>query len=278
MTPESRWAMQTLRASDGLNLAYVVDDFTDPWKSSETVILLHAAMGSSKRFYAWVPHLARDFRVVRLELRGHGSSDVPQGEQLSGQRLAQDVIELASHLDAPRFHLAGSSAGAVIAQKVAIEYPDRVSSLALYASSTGIKQSNQDQSKWVSRIGEVGVAAFMRETIADRIDKSKVEPGFMDWFIAESARTPVEFLARFVAMMRSIDLSADVARIGCPTLAVLPGGDPFHSADEYRHLLRDFRNCEFLVYEGLPHNITDAVPDRCAQDLRQFLVKHKQAA
>src|SRR6186997_1132569 len=98
MTLESRWAMQKFRASDGLDLAYVVDDFTDPWKSSETVILLHAAMGSAKRFYAWVPHLARDFRVVRLELRGHGSSDVPGPTQLTFERLTLDVVELLDHL------------------------------------------------------------------------------------------------------------------------------------------------------------------------------------
>ena len=33
-------------------------------------------------------------------------------------------------------------------------------------------------------------------------------------------------------------------------------------------------DCEFIVYEGLPHNITDAVPDRCAQDYRRFLLEH----
>ena len=36
-------------------------------------------------------------------------------------------------------------------------------------------------------------------------------------------------------------------------------------------------DCEFVVYEGLPHNITDAVPDRCAQELKRFLLAHPQA-
>jgi hypothetical protein len=31
-----------------------------------------------------------------------------------------------------------------------------------------------------------------------------------------------------------------------------------------------------MVYEGLPHNITDAVPDRCANDLKRFLLAHAQ--
>jgi 3-oxoadipate enol-lactonase len=67
--------------SDGLSLAYYIDDFTDPWKPAPTVLLLHAAMGSARRYFAWVPHLCRDYRVVRLDLRGHGSSQVPAADQ-----------------------------------------------------------------------------------------------------------------------------------------------------------------------------------------------------
>src|SRR5947207_5690301 len=86
-------------ASDGLSLAYYVDDFTDPWKSAPTLLLLHAAMGSARRYFAWVPHLARDYRVVRLDLRGHGGSQVPPPDQpLALERLVADVVELLDHL------------------------------------------------------------------------------------------------------------------------------------------------------------------------------------
>ena len=105
--------MQTFTASDGLDIAYALDDYTDPWEAADTLILIHAAMGSSKRFYAWVPHLARDLRVVRIDLRGHGRSGIPAPEQLSPQRLVQDIVERADHVGAARFHVAGSSAGAM---------------------------------------------------------------------------------------------------------------------------------------------------------------------
>lgn len=272
-----RWSMQTFTASDGLKLAYVVDDFTDPWKPADTVILVHAAMGSSRRFYAWVPHLARDFRVVRLDMRGHGQSQIPGPDQLSSARLVRDVIDLADHLGCERFHVAGSSAGAVVSQKVAIDHPDRVATLGIFAAAPGIKHGNQDHSKWVARIAEKGLATFLRETIADRIDVKSVEPGFIDWFIAESEKTSVELLARFVPMMRGFDVMDEISRIRCPTLAVVPGGDPIHRVDQYRVLPDRIPNCEFIVYEGLPHNITDAVPDRCAQDFRAFLLRHRIA-
>ncbi len=277
MDTPARRAMQTFEASDGLRIAYALDDYTDPWKSADTLILVHAAMGSAQRFYAWVPHLARTVRVARIDMRGHGASGIPAEGQLSPQRLVQDVVELADHLGAARFHIAGSSAGAIVAEKVAIDHPERVLSLAAFAGTGGIGHAHQDQTGWVKRIGEQGLAAFLRETIADRVDLESAAPGFVDWFIAESARTPVPVLERFVPMMREFVVIDDLHRIRCPVLAIAPGGDPIHPVDNYRALPDRIPGCEFIVYEGLPHNITDAVPDRCAQDLKRFLRKHAAA-
>lgn len=271
---QQRFSMEHFRTSDGVQLAYVVDDYTDRWTPAETLILVHAAMGSSRRFYAWVPHLARHFRVVRIDQRGHGDSEAPAPTDFDPLRLAKDVLELADHLGVERFHIAGSSAGAVVSQMVTLSAPERVLSLSIYASTAGIKQNNQDHMQWVKRIGEVGLPAFLRETIHDRVDASKVDPGFIDWFIGEAGRTNVPFLARFVQTMRTVDLSDRLPTIRCPALAVAPGGDPFHPVDRYRQLQRSIPNCEFLVYDGLPHNITDTVPDRCARDLAAFLQRH----
>src|SRR5260370_23153553 len=85
--------------SDGLSLAYYIDDFTNPWQHKATLLLLHAAMGSARRYFAWVPHLARDYRVVRLDLRGHGSSHVPPPEQPLA--LDRPVTDGAEPLDPP---------------------------------------------------------------------------------------------------------------------------------------------------------------------------------
>ena len=276
MSAEARWTMQKFTASDGLDIAYALDDYTDPWKPADTLILVHAAMGSSKRFYAWVPHLARHVRVVRIDMRGHGSSGIPGPDQLSPQRLVQDVIELADHVGARRFHVTGSSAGAIVAEKVAIDHPERVLSLAAFAGTGGIRHAHQNQMSWVQRIGEQGLAVFLRETIADRVDLATAPPGFVDWYIAESARTPVPVLERFVPMMREFVVIDDLHRIRCPVLAIAPGGDPIHPVENYRALPDRIPGCEFIVYEGLPHNITDSVPERCANDLRDFLRRHRQ--
>lgn len=271
-------SMHTFRASDGLEIAYALDDYTDPWREAETVILVHAAMGSSTRFYAWVPHLAGRFRTVRIDMRGHGATGKPGPGELSVERIAQDVAELADHLGARRFHVGGSSAGAVIAERAAIDYPERVLTLGAFAATGGIRHALQNQMSWVQKIGERGLAGFLHDTIADRVDLKSAKPGFVDWFIEESSKTSVEVLSRFVPMMRDYELLDELHKIRCPTLAIAPGGDPIHTVEQYEMVRDRIPNCEFIVYEGLPHNITDAVPDRCAEDYRRFLLKHTRTA
>ena len=254
--------------------AYALDDYADPWRPVDTVILVHAAMGSSVRFYAWVPCLARDFRVVRIDMRGHGATQIPgPGQQLTVERLAQDVVELADHIGAPRFHVAVSS-GALLARQTAIDYPTGAE-LGAFALHRRIRHGLRSES-W-GESARRGCLHSCRHD-ADRVDLKSVEPGFVDWFIAESARTPVAALERFVPMMRQFDFVADLHRIRCPTLAVAPGGDPIHTLDHYRALPEKIPDCEFVIYEGLPHNITDAAPDRCAADYRRFLLKQARAA
>jgi pimeloyl-ACP methyl ester carboxylesterase len=267
--------MQSFEASDGVRLAYVVDDYIDPWTTPETLILLHAAMGSSRRLYAWVPILARDFRVVRPDLRGHGASDIPGPDGLTLERLARDVIELADHLGVQRFHLAGSSAGAIISLATAIDAPDRIVTLAPFATTPGLKPSNVNAEQWVAEIRTKGVRRFLADRIGERFDLTKVEPGFVEWFLDESAKTSPDLLARFVPLMTTVDLTAELGRIRCPTLAVVPAHDPISSMAQYEVLRERIRDCEFLVYEGLPHNITDAAPERCARDLHRFLMRHR---
>jgi pimeloyl-ACP methyl ester carboxylesterase len=264
--------MPFFRASDGLELHYLMDDFTDPWRPPETLLLLHAAMGSSRRFYAWVPYLAREFRVVRLDMRGHGRSQIPKADQLNLDRLSQDAVDLLDHLGVDRVHLAGSSAGGIVSIKTAVDHSQRLRSLALFATLPGLAPAKGvDFSSWVTAIKEKGIRRFLTDTIAQRFDTKQVEPGFVEWFLDEAVKNDPELLSRFVPMMARVDLSNRLADIGCPTLAVCPDRDPIHSLDEYQAMCQGIADVRLVVYDGLPHNITDAVPDRCAAELLRFL-------
>lgn len=263
--------MESFRASDGLALRYVIDDYTDPWRAPQTLLLLHAAMGSSRRFYKWVPTLARHFRVVRPDLRGHGQSDVPGEGQLSFDRLARDVLELADHLGCGQFHIAGSSAGVIIAMQVALDYPQRVKTLAGFASPPGLKRTMIDPRKWISTIKAKGLRAFLEETIDERFPPG-TDPGFVRWFVDEASRTNEEFFCRFVPVMREVDQTARLHEINCPMLAVVPDQDPHITLAQYEVIRERVPACEFIVYHGFQHNITDVVPERCAEELKRFLL------
>jgi pimeloyl-ACP methyl ester carboxylesterase len=128
--------------------------------------------------------------------------------------------------------------------------------------------------KWVSHIRAKGMRGFLEETIEERFP-NVADKGFLKWFIDESAKTDVDLFARFGPMMKAVDFTHRLYEIKCPMLNVVPGHDPLGAPGQYEVYKKHVPHCEFIVYEGLPHNITDSVPERCARDLLRFLLKHR---
>jgi pimeloyl-ACP methyl ester carboxylesterase len=255
--------------TDNIRLAYTIDDFADPWRQAETLLLLHAAMGSSKRWYAVVPTLSRHYRVVRLDLRGHGESQVPPTEPpLSMDRLVQDVRELLDHLDCRAAHIVGNSAGGYVAQNLAMTSPDRVRSLMLFGSTPGLK--NSQAHTWLPRVAKAGLRNFLAATIEDRFPPGH-DRAHIEWFLDEAAKNDTVYVGRFIGLMTTLWWPDELPRIKCPTLLVAPGAETVGSAQNYEIMRDRIGGCELISYEGLPHNICDIAPDRCAADILAFL-------
>ena len=257
-------------ASDGNRIAYYVDDYTDPWKPAATLLLLHAAIGHARRFYAWVPRLSRQYRVVRMDLRGHGESDVPPATPaLSMDRLVADVSELLDHLGCPSAHIVGNSAGGYVGQNLAMTSPAKVKSLMLFGSTPGLK--NSQAATWLPRVAKEGLRAFLADTISDRFPIGKVPEGLVTWFLDEAARNDTGFIGRFIGLMTTLDWSDRLAEIKCPTLIVMPGGETVGSIRNYDVMIERIPDSQAIAYEHMPHNICDAAPDRCVEDVLAFL-------
>lgn len=262
--------MSFLTTSDGVRLAWRVDDFTAPWRTPATpVLLLHAAMGCYRRWFGWIPALAAKYTTLSLELRGHGASQIPTEEQpLTLERLVEDVVALLDHAGVERAHIVGLSAGGYVGQRLAIGHPERVATLALFASTPGLK--NSQAATWPARAAEMGLEAFVRSTIADRF-APETDPALVEWFCRQTSGNDLPFIGRFVEHMSSRDWEAELAEIRCPTLIVAPGHEPIGSNDQYERMAALIPSARLELLQGLPHNIGDAVPERCVHVLLDFL-------
>ena len=117
---------------DGYLTYYEIDDFTDPWKEPEMVLLHHGLGRTVDVWYGWVPILARHYRVLRMDYRGHGRSAPPRpGYPWSLATLAREAKLLLDRLAVKRVHWVGESLGGDVGIQFANDYPDRIASLTL---------------------------------------------------------------------------------------------------------------------------------------------------
>ena len=262
--------MASFTASDGIRLAYYVDDFTDPWKQApslaavargdgEFAALLRLGPGAGAALPAGADGSARPWRLRGAAARSAADPGA------AGSR----VIELMDHLGLAGAHIVGNSAGGYLGQQLAMNHRERVRSLMLFGSTPGLK--NSQAAGWIPRIAAKGLRGFLAETIAERLPLAEIDPGLVEWFLDEAAKNDPAYIGRFVLLMASYDWSGELGRIGCPTLVVVPGAEPIGSTANYEPFRRLVPDVEMRVYDGAPHNICDAYPDRCAADVLDFL-------
>jgi len=269
--------VQSFFEHDGLRFNYYLDDFTDSWADAPTIFMVHGAMANARRFRSWVPALARRYKVVRMDMRGHGESSVPGGHsELSLPVLVGDVLALLDHLRCDKVHFVGNSAGGYVGQHLAMDHPERVATLALFASAPGLK--NSQASTWLPLVAASGLRRFLADTIDDRFPPHLVGTPQMDEFLDDLGDNDVPFIGRFVGYMASQEWADQVHRIQCPTLVVVPGAGRIGAASVYQPLKERVARSEMLVYEGERHSICEYLPDRCVADLLSFLERHRAGA
>lgn len=262
--------MPTLRVEDS-ELYYRIDDFTDPWEPAETVLLHHAAAGNIERWRAWVPTLARRYRVVRMDARGHGRSTTPPPDYpWSLERLARDVRDVITGLELGPVHYVGASAGGIIGLQFAHDFPELTRSLTLVASTPRMAQTRVDYGEWLERLGRLGVRGFFATDAKTRFS-SEAPDGLIEWFCDEAAKTPASVVSTFVPYMAGTDLRHLLPKIAAPVL-LLAAEDDVITPMESQHEMRErIPNATLVTYGTNGHNIAEELADRCAADTFEFL-------
>lgn len=255
---------------DDMEMFYTIDDFTDPWKRPDTLLLHHGMGGNHKMWYAWVPALARKYRVIRIDARGHGQSSVPPADYASwsAQQLAKDARDALDKLGVDKVHFIGYSFGGAVGQTFAKEYPERVKSLVLCSTSCNFTKRRDD---WIAIIDEKGVEAQIRHTAAARFNFETTPPELMDWFFTEVGKTPASSLKGLLRYR--VDLSYQLPHIKVPTLILAARHDTITPLEHNEYMAKTIPNAELVVFDNVPHNISIQCPDLCTKKVLEFLEK-----
>jgi pimeloyl-ACP methyl ester carboxylesterase len=261
---------------DDVRLRYYVGGEGPP------LVLVHGLGGAAANWIEVVRALRGTFRVLVPDLPGHGGSS-PLASATTLDPYADRLAQLAEHEGLERAGLAGHSLGALVALRLAVARPERVSALVL-AGAAGIRSATREAERWLN------VAAFVRPgrlyarhsaRIAARralryavfghwgaSDPVSLSDDAVHGFLANLGRHRDTKTARR-ALVRD-DPRLDLERVRCPTLVVWGARDhqvPIDDAFEYARRLR----APLRVIADCGHLLIGERPDACAEAICDFL-------
>lgn len=198
------------------------------------------------------PLLAAGYRVLRLDMRGHGGSSPVAGPYTMAQ-LADDVAAVLDFLGVARVQYIGLSIGGMLGQKLAAKSPELLASLILVDTAATMVAS-----VWDERIGAVREKGV--EVTADATMERWFTTPFRERQPASVAgirnmycRTPIAGYLGCAAAIRNMDLRADDARIVCPTLIIVGEQDPATTVVEARKLNATIKGSKLTIIPEAAH-------------------------
>ena len=265
--------MPVAHIDDTLDMYYEIDDYTDPWKTSETIVLQHGNTRSSVFWYAWVPHLARQYKVVRPDYRGMGRSTVPPpGFQPTFSSMAKDLKTLLDQLELDQVHLVAEATGGAVSMQFAYEYPERLKSLILCGSlaSNAKGAVGSALAEQADKEEKEGTEAYVRGRMHLRLDLSKADPGMVEWYAQEMFKAPT-YTDILMRRLNSVtNLNDILPKIKAPTL-IMVGDLSAYGVEQFREMNRLIPGSELQVFHGAQHHIAHMYPDECAEATLAFI-------
>jgi 3-oxoadipate enol-lactonase len=263
--------MPQVKIDDTLEIYYQDDNFTDPWKTSETVIFQHCNAGSSRMYYRWPPVLARHYRFIRLNRRGQGGSTVPlPGYPWSLSGAARDMVAFMDRLDIQKAHILGEATGSYVNLQFAYEYPERVLSLTLINLSPNLA-SQPRVAEFARQVKEEGVESWIRKSMDARFDPSQVDPEYLAWHTEEKIRQPHHATAEGLFYLATVDVTDILPQITVPTLVIAGERSLIHSEATSRQVKDLIPNCKLVVIPGVFGYVAHVAPEKCAETWLDFV-------
>ena len=248
--------------------------------SGPPLLLIHG-LGYAR--WGWepvLPGLAERFEVVLFDNRGIGESDAPPGPYTVAE-MAGDAVQVLDEAGVERAHVVGTSLGGMIAQELALAYPDRVDRLVLACTTPGGPKAHPMPQVTVALMAEAATlepAVALRRFVENALAPATVaaRPDLVEGIMAHrlaTAQAPAAWAAQ-AAAGATFDAYDRLGSLAPPTL-VLHGDED---------VVVDPRNGDLLVslvpeagmerFPGTGHLFFWEEPERFVSSVTAFLEDH----
>ena len=254
------------------HLAYI--DMGDP--QGPPVVLIHGYTDNARDWVPLIPYLSKRFRLIVVDIRGHGRSDKPEC-CYTRIDFAYDIKLLLDALHIGRADVVGHSLGSMITQVLAEEWPQRVRKVVLVSSTAGPRVGSTPRKPAFDYAAEIRKlkepiepdSPFM---IAWWDSPKPVNPDFIRRQRRDAANIPLAvWLAVLDQGANSADLQRNLPKLKAPALLIWGSDDPIME-EEVRQTLREaLPGAAVKVFEGLGHNPFWEDPEAVAQVVNKFL-------
>lgn len=240
--------------------------------AGQAVVLIH---GLGSYVGDWTPQvdaLSDTFRVIAVDLRGHGRSDKPAGPY-SVADFSADIATLIRSLDAGPAHIVGLSLGGAVAFQLAIDAPSLVRSLVIINSGPSFVVNWQIRFAVFLRlfmlkvIGLKGLGAMIAKRLFPKPGQEPLRRAFLEHFVTNDPRA-YEASTRALVGWTVADRLAEVT---CPVLVISGDRDYTPVALKAAYVAR-LPDARLVVIGDAGHACTIEQPDQVNQVLRQFLI------
>jgi len=270
---------QTVALPNGITLGYV--EFGNP--KGRPVLLIHGYTDNARDWVPLVPFLNKDFRLILVDIRGHGSSSKPECCYALID-FAYDIKLLLDALGIERADVVGHSLGSMITQYFAEFWPERTGRVVLVSSTAGAQPGARRKG-----LGGMDPHQSFRAQIAALSDPLDPESAFMRWWYASPTPVDEEFLRRQrrdaaaipIKVWRAVldqgvatvDLRTTLPALKAPTLLMWGAKDFIFKAPDRAGLTAMLPQAKVIVYPDYGHNPFWENPERVGKDINAFLAE-----
>jgi pimeloyl-ACP methyl ester carboxylesterase len=219
--------------------------------------------------------LARDHRVIALDVRGHGKSGKPHDPKKYGAEMAEDVVRLLDHLKIKKAHVVGYSMGAMITARLLVAHPDRLLTATLGGAGPA-RQGNPEMARFVERIADSleqgkGIGPLIEAlTPAGKPKPSPEQIEIINKVF--TARNDTKALAAVARSWKALEVSdKELQANRVPVLALIGKDDPLKKGVDA--LRGQLVNLKTAVIPG--DHITAFAQPEFVRALRAFLDEHR---